>query len=206
MMLMCHLAFSFATNPYFREFLKVVRPNFEKQLGGSGFRKKIAGPLLDEVHAEAKEIAKETLDRAMGKITLGIDGHKDGKGRSLETVTEAKLGCSTFAGAEYMKTERATGERLAKTVTWYLGTAALYIAVVADNTGNNDTMFKELRKVPEYQHLFFLGCYVHILDLLVEDIAKLTVFAELAKDTHFIISFIKKHSLLYEEFLDSKQK
>eukprot|EP00966_Prymnesium_polylepis_P199466 4622387-Prymnesium_polylepis.2 len=30
--------------------------------------------------------------------TLGTDGHKDGRGRTLETITKAKLGISTFAG------------------------------------------------------------------------------------------------------------
>ena len=60
MVLMCHLAFSFSTNFYFRQFLKVIRPNFEKHLGGKWFRRKLAGQLLDEIHEEAVEIiAKE---------------------------------------------------------------------------------------------------------------------------------------------------
>ena len=56
MVLMCHLAFSFSTNFYFRQFIKVIRPNFEKHLGGTWFRKKLAGQLLDEIHEEAVEI------------------------------------------------------------------------------------------------------------------------------------------------------
>ena len=205
MVLMCHLAFSFATNFYFRQFLKVIRPNFEKQLGGSRFRQKLSGPLLDEVHEEAVAIAEETLSRTTGKVTLGIDGHKDGNGRSLETITKAKLGVSVFAGCEYMLTERATGTRLAKTVSSYvLKAVASYIAVVADNTGNNVAMFTALGLIEALAHLFYLGCYVHVLDLLVEDVAKLEVFASLAKDAHFVISFIKHHPILYEEFLSNK--
>ena len=38
------------------------------------------------------QIADEALDAQPGLITLGIDGHKDGRGRSLETITKAKLG------------------------------------------------------------------------------------------------------------------
>ena len=70
---MCHLAFSFTTSFYFRQFLKVIRPNFEKKLGGTSFRKKLAGPLLDEVYEEAVEIAEEKLSRATGKITLDAE-------------------------------------------------------------------------------------------------------------------------------------
>ena len=206
MVIMCHLAFSFTTSFYFRQFLKVIRPNFEKKLGGEKFRERVAGPLLDEVYEEAVEIAEEKLSRATGKITLGIDGHKDGNGRSLETITRAKLGVSVFGGCEYMKTERATGDRLAKTVQSYIVNAALYIAVVADNTGNNVTMAEKLALVEALKHLFFLGCFIHVMDLLVEDIAKLKPFADLQRDAHFAISFIKKHAILYEEFLDTKRR
>ena len=59
----------------------------------------------------------------------------------------------------------------------YIVNAALYIAVVADNTGNNVTMAEKLALVEALKHLFFLGCFIHVMDLLVEDIAKLKPFA-----------------------------
>ena len=205
--LMCHLPFSFIHNFYFRRFLQAVRPNFEKMLGCEWIRKKMAGVLLDEVYEEAVQIADEELFAQPGLITVGIDGHKDGRGRSLETVTKAKLGVSTFAGCEYMRTERATGQRLAQTVKKHiLATWWHYIAVVADNTGNNKTMFTELSKVTTLMHLFYLGCYIHVLDLLIEDIAKIGAFVDIGKDAHFVISFIKSHSIIYEEFLEAKGK
>ena len=91
-MLMCHLPFSFVHNYYFRQFLSALRANFNKHLGGDWIRRRMAGPLLDEVHEESVQIADEALDAQPGLITLGIDGHKDGRGRSLETITKAKLG------------------------------------------------------------------------------------------------------------------
>ena len=39
-----------------------------------------------------------------------------------------------------------------------------------------------------YPWLFFLGCYVHVLDLLIEDIAKIPAFASLGRDAHFLES------------------
>jgi hypothetical protein len=205
--LMCHLPFSFVDNFYFWQFLRAMRAGFEKLLGGKHIRDKMAGPLLDEVHEEALQIAEEALTSQPGLITLGIDGHKDGRGRSLQTITKSKLGVSTFAGCEYMLTERATGERLAKIAkSFILKKPYQYGAIVADNTGNNTAMFNELDKLGTLSHLFFLGCVVHVMDLLVEDIATIDVFATLEKDAHFVISCVKSHSIIYEEFLDAKAK
>lgn len=206
-MLMCHLPFTFIENFYVRRFFEALRPNFAKMLSNNWVSRKIRGVMLDEIYEEAVEIAEEALAAEPGLITVGIDGHKDGRGRSLETVTKAKLGVSTFAGCEYMLTERATGQRLAATIKKHiLATWWLYIAVVADNTGNNTSMFAELSTVATLAHFFFLGCYIHVLDLLIEDLAKLDAFATLGKDAHFVISFIKSHSIIYEDFLEAKTK
>lgn len=44
-----------------------------------------------------------------------------------------------------------------------------------------------------------------MLDLLVEDMAKIEVFADVTKEAHFVISFVKRHAILYEEFLEAKE-
>ena len=204
--LMCHLAFSFSCNPYFRTFLKALRPAFEKQLCYR-VRRTMSGAFLDEVYEEAVHVATESLANQPGLQTLGTDGHKDGRGRTLETITKAKLGVSTFAGCEYMLTERATGAHLAGVLKVYmLASVHLWIAVVADNTGNNVTAFETLASIAALAHLFYLGCFIHVFDLLLEDIAKLCPLAELAKDAHFVITFIKRHSIVYEEFLIAKKQ
>ena len=207
MVLMCHLTFSFVNNHYVREFLRALRPNFEKKLGGltKGLRLRMRGDLLDEVYEEAVAISEEVIAAQPGLTTFGIDGHKDGRGRTLETFTKAKLGVSVFAGCEYMLTERATGARMAVSVKRFiLKEPHMYIAVVADNTGSNWSMFESLSQIALLSHMFFLGCCVHVLDLLVEDVAKLPKFSAMSKQAHEVIAFIKKHSILYEEFLAAK--
>ena len=229
--LMCRLSFGVVGSAYFLRFLWALRPNFAKQLPAQA-RKILAGSALDEVYEEAQEIAADRLDQVPGRPTLGIDGHKEGRRRHVETITKAKLGISVFAGslpcplclqqptpflhlglcshscspscagAQYMKTERSTGENLASVALKYLTPS--FIAVVADNTGNNLAMFAVL--LQHFATLFTLGCFVHVLDLLIEDIAKLPKLAEIGNDAHFVIAFIKRHGLLYEEFLLAQQK
>jgi hypothetical protein len=46
-----------------------------------------------------------------------------------------------------------------------------------------------------------LSCPPPVSDLLIEDIAKLPKLKRLGDDAHFCVSFIKKHGLLFEEFL-----
>ena len=76
---------------------------------------------------------------------------------------------------------------------------------IPDNTGNNVTAFEALAAISSLAHLFYLGCFIHVLDLLLEDVAKVKPLAELSKEAHFVITFIKRHSILYEEFLIAKK-
>ena len=203
---MCRLPFSIVLNPHFLRFLWAIRPNFAKQLAPRTLMDALAGDILDEAYEEAKDIAAVALSEVPGRPTLGMDGHKEGKHRHVETVTKAKLGISTFADAVYMKTTRTSGKNLAAVAMKYL--TPIFIALVADNTGNNTGektgLFACVLAV--MTTLFCLGCYVHVLDLLIEDIVKLPLIKAVGDDAHFCVSFIKKHGLLFEEFLECQVK
>lgn len=204
MVIMCRLAFSFVMNPFFRMFLRTIRPSFEKTLH-SKMNRKMAGTQLDELYEESQELVEEKLATRPGLITLGIDGHKDGRSRTLETITKAKLGISTFHGCHYMLTERATGARLASLLKPILmERSKTFIAVVSDNTSSNVAMNEELQKVAELKRLFYLGCFVHVMDLLVEDISKVEPLSVLSAAAHTVVSFVKRHATIYEEFLSIK--
>ena len=160
---MCRLPFSIVVNFHFVRFLWALRPSFAKRLTPRTLQETIATDLLDEVYEETKDITAEALSNVPGRLTLGMDGHKEGKHRHVETVTRAKLGISTFAGAEYMRTTRTSGQNLSVVALKYL--TAAFIALVADNTGNNTGentgLFAFVLKV--LPTLFRLGCYVHVL-------------------------------------------
>jgi hypothetical protein len=159
---MCRLPFSIVVNCHFLRFLWSLRPTFAKRITPRTLRDKIATDLLDEVYEETKEITAEALSGVPGRPTLGMDGHKEGTHRHVETITKAKLGISTFAGAEYMRTTRTSGQNLSVVALKYLTPS--FIALVADNTGNNTGentgLFAFVLKV--FPTLFCLGCYVHV--------------------------------------------
>lgn len=160
--------------------------------------------MLDEVHEEAKLVCEEKISSLPGRVTIGIDGHKMGK-RHVETLTRAKLGISTFLHAELLSTKRATGKYLFELVKKHIDETT--IAIVADNTGNNTGRRTGLFALLK-QHkpsLLCLGCCVHVLDLLVEDVAKMAPIQAAANDAHFLTTFVKQHALLYEQFLESQK-
>ena len=58
--MMCRISFTVASNPYFRRFLRAVRPSFEAKLpSGDYLRTAMAGCHLDEAYERAREITEE---------------------------------------------------------------------------------------------------------------------------------------------------
>lgn len=163
-------------------------------------RKLLAGKALNDVYAETEQIVQENIETSDGKLTYGLDGHTDGRGRSVVTISALKKGVSIFVSAEHLKTTRHTGQNLAELMASKIkGHEDKVLAVVADNTGNMVCMQEYLLIM--FPYLFVLGCGVHVLDLLIEDICKIKWIKEVLEDVHFIISFTKTHSLIFEEFL-----
>lgn len=164
-------------------------------------RKVLANGVLNDLYAETVDVTAERLDQVPGKITIGIDGHVDGRGRSVHTVSLCKQGIAAFSRCTYLGSHRHTGTVLAQVVEDVIKeNPGKIVAIVADNTGNNMTMFQEFQEKEEYKHFFFIGCGVHIPDLLIEDICKIPQIAENLADVHFMVSFTKRHKLLREEF------
>ena len=45
-----------------------------------------------------------------------------------------------------------------------------------------------------------------LADLLIEDVAKLPLLKAVGDDAHFCVSFLRKHGLLFEEFLACQKR
>lgn len=181
------------------QVIKALRPAFEKMMPQSG-RKWLAGEGICELYTESEISADAALESVPGKVTIGVDGHKDGRHRSVLTISFLKQTISTFKEAFYPKTNRQTGSFMAGVLKEHiLANEKDIIAVVADNTGNMQAMFEELE--PLFPFIFFVGCCVHVLDLIIEDICKIREIADILNDIRFLVTFVKGHDVLHEEFL-----
>ena len=54
----------------------------------------------------------------------------------------------------------------------------------------------------EFFQWFFLGCCVHAMDLLSEDVAKIDEIAQVISDCKFIVLHVIRYPVVYETFLE----
>lgn len=78
-----------------------------------------------------------------------------------------------------------------------------FTAIITDNASNMKAAWKEISK--EYPHIACIGCASHCLNLLINDIMKLSPFKTTLNDCKSVIKYIKnKHVIL--AFFEKTQK
>ena len=91
----------------FHKFVSVPNPAYEKKMPhSSALRTAHLADMYDETAVETTEM----LAARPGKITLGIDGFKDVRGRHVMNISETKVGVATYRTAEWLGARRHTGE------------------------------------------------------------------------------------------------
>jgi hypothetical protein len=197
----CRIPFFVLDNPFFRAFVIALRPAYGRVLPHSTW---LRTTQLDSMYEETVEDVANALAKVPGKKTLGLDGKTNVQSRSTVNVTDMKQSVCSYVTTRYCRTREHTGAFHAELASEYLGDGKEYAAVVADNTGNMQKMFRILSGL--FPFLFMLGCCVHIMDLLCEDIAKLDYISAVVAEFHFLVVFLKRHNLLYEAFLEAQEK
>ena len=167
----------------------------------------LSNTALDEVHDEVKKWNESRFSETPGRSTCGIDGFKDANKRHVMNLTKFKLGITSYLNTEWFGRRKHSGRTYASVVMQQLGDDAHleFIAVVADNTSSMLSMFSILASV--YIGIFFLGCVVHVLDLLIEDIVKkVRIIETTADDIRFVVVLIMTYSQLSELFREECEK
>ena len=82
------------------------------------------------------------------------------------------------------------------------------LAVCADNTSTNTGqikgMFGILRR--KFSLLFFIGCCVHTMEFVCEGWAKIKQLATIIKKVKDAMQFVRRHSILHEEFRELQKQ
>ncbi|KAK3244258.1 hypothetical protein CYMTET_6821 [Cymbomonas tetramitiformis] len=198
----CKIPFSVVGNVFFVAFISALSPGYAKWLPG---RTQLRTSILDEVYEETIVSTEAALDHAPGKRTLGIDGKTNTVGRATCNIGEAKLGISAYVTTKYFGKREHSGRVQANYVYEEIHDRVdKFQAIVADNTGNMQVMFRLLRAW--FQALFIFGCCIHVLDLLVEDMVKLESLSLVVADFHFVTVFLKRFSMLWETLLSAQEE
>ena len=194
---MCRIPFEVIDNYFFRVMIEALHPAFAKHLPKSKWLRTNA---LDDFYEECVTKTDKAMDGKPGKMTLGIDGKTDRRGRGVMNITQAKVGRMAYVKSIWFRRREHNAETHAEAAKEVLGDGSKYRAIVADNTGVMPACFRILK--PLFKFLFYLGCCVHVLDLLVEDIARIEEIAGVIAEYHFLAVFVKEYSLIFEAFLE----
>ncbi|KAK3267622.1 hypothetical protein CYMTET_23836 [Cymbomonas tetramitiformis] len=196
----CKLPFVLVQNYFFVKWVTAISPAYAKLLPT---RKVLSTTLLQDVYEEIVISTNAKLDAAPGKRTFALDGMTDIRRRGTVNCTESKMGIATYHSTKYVGAKQHTGKYHAEIVKESILDGKAYSTVCADNTGNMKNMFSYLALW--FPWLWLIGCCVHVLNLLSKDICGIQSVAEVIANYHFIVSFIRKHALIYEAFI-ARQK
>lgn len=173
-------------NDVFRQFLKRLKPTYKPTN-----RKALAGPLLDNTYAHIKLQMDRIIKEAAGQLTLVSDSWSNQRSESVTNYLITSRQHSIFVGSEVLGAERHTAEVIARGLSntiEQLGGAGAVAAVTTDNAANIRAAWPELEK--RYSGLLTLGCASHTVNLLVENILKLsTLHTTLSTAVHVIRYF-----------------
>ena len=98
-------------------------------------------------------------------------------------ISEAKVGFAAYSKTAWFGRRSHGGEAYFKEIESLAGDGDEYIACCADNTSSNTSMQSGLfGRLSRKYSWFYLGCCVHCMDLLSEDVAKMP---EIACECHW---------------------
>ena len=184
----------------FKAFIHAIRPSYLAFLPG---RTALSTTHLKKAYEDTKDRVSAALAAVPGSKTVVVDGFKDRCNRHVMNFAVCKRGVSTYFATKYFGTRSHAGTVYVTAVKEVVGDGKEYRAVVADNTGSmKDVMLPQLGAC--FPFWFLLGCVPHVLDLLIEDIAKISEIHTVVTTFHGIIMFIKRFSMLEEAFLERK--
>lgn len=173
--------------PAFLRFLQRLKPSYKPPA-----RRQLAGSLLDDAYANTKSRMDNIVAEASGQLTLISDSWTNQRSESLTNYVVTTRQHEIFLHTEILGAERHTSEvilRGLRDTIEDLGGEAAVVAVCTDNAANMRRCWPELQK--RYPGLLTLGCASHIINLLVEDILKLSTLNTTLADAIQVIRYFK---------------
>ncbi|KAH7277076.1 hypothetical protein KP509_39G033300 [Ceratopteris richardii] len=196
--LQCNLSFNVVRTDAWRRMVKIIA-----QVGpcddwhGVEYNR-LRGPMLDE---EKDRIEVQLEPIRLGWKTYGCsiisDGWSDTRRLHIINILVSSYLCTYFLRA--IDASRAGVRITGDFIFEHIKTAILEIGVenvvqvIIDNASNCKRMGKMVEK--EFPSIVWTPCASHCLDLLFEDIGKLSWLAPLVSDAKRIVTFIRKNHL-----------
>lgn len=158
-------------------------------------RKRLAGPLLDEVYALVKKMVRERERRCPGPMSICFDGSHIQRRHCLNVLTNLSDGTDIFRESICTLENRVTGEYMAGLMEKQISDIGVE-NICSVGTDNTSSVVKARRLICEsIPTLIDVGDGPHCVDLLIEDAVKdIEEFKQALENCKTIISFVKSHT------------
>ena len=194
----CRVPFVCIEHWAFIAFVRALNPAYVAHMFK---RKALSTTWLRKLRADTEEKTEAHMDRTIGRKTIIVDGFKDRCGRHVMNISSAKVGFASYVRTAWFGRKQHSGKTYGDEIKSVVGAGDEYIACCADNTSSNTSMQNGLfGQLDGDFDWFFLGCCVHGMDLLSEDVAKLPEIAEVIVDMTFVTRIVLRFSILTETF------
>ncbi|XP_031254301.1 uncharacterized protein LOC116112286 [Pistacia vera] len=201
------LPFNLVKSPLFVDMLKLVG-DYGRGLKPPTYHEARVSYLKREVDLVEEKLGKYKNEWKKNGCTLMSDGWIDGKGRSLTNFLVNSPSGTVFLKSidtsEFIKNAQKMFELL-DSVVEEIGEEHV-VQVVIDGASNYVAAGRMLEK--KRRKLFWSPCVAHCLDLILEDIGKITVFYDTIAKAKQVTSFIYRHTWvlnLYRKFSMDKE-
>ena len=194
----CRVPFVCIEHWAFIAFVRALNPAYVSHMFK---RKALSTTWLRKLRADTEEKTEAHMDRTIGRKTIIVDGFKDRCGRHVMNISSAKVGFASYVRTAWFGRKQHSGKTYGDEIKSVVGAGDEYLACCADNTSSNTSMQNGLfGQLDGDFDWFFLGCCVHGMDLLSEDVAKLPEIAAVIVDMTFVTRIVLRFSILTETF------
>ena len=176
--------------PHMKEFIKALHPVFTNRMAG---RFEFGQSLLDKTYQEIKGKVQSKLDSSscLNFVTDGSTNVSHGRIENLLVTTD--LGAFTLALEDLPDEKRDTtvlSNWVDKKVTeWTHGDSKRVNSLATDTANTMKSVWKDLDKRANWNHVFFIPCDSHGIQLFMKDLTELFWFREIFAAAQRIVSY-----------------
>jgi hypothetical protein len=206
MMYMNALPFLLVEDPSFWALFAMVAPALRLPS-----RHKLSGPLLDQVHGNVRKHAIVRI-KAKKLVSIVTDGWSDTNRSSIINFVVVAPGMpSVFWTSIATGAEKHTGEYVAEQLEAVLldvenTTKAKVVGILTDNASAQIKAWEIIERQPNRKSVLGGGCAAQGLNLIIEDVFKNSGMKKVKDDALEIISFVRDHYGLLDEFRKRQKK
>ena len=199
--------FTFFEDPFIRALLAELNPSWTPPSAD-----RLTETLLPETYASVREQVQDRFLRPSHRVNVVFDGSNDNALRRQLNISLVPQGMPSIywrnvdTGSVRHSAEETARIVYEEVMEAFNGNLHKVNSFVTDNAEAALASQRHLKKHPQLQAAFTIGCDSHALQLLLEDILKHTYLADLFTSVSSVVGYFRKAHLQYNRLKDFQRQ